>query len=237
MLFHYLCNRLFENAMQEILLPVDIIELILKGMLIGIVASAPMGPVGVLCVQRTLNKGRWPGFATGVGAALSDIIYALLTGLGLSFLQNFITQPTPMYILKVVGSAVLLFFGIYCFRSKPRHIELINRQNVSFFYNAHTAFWLTLANPLIILLFVAIMAQLSFVVPGHPLEMGIGYTSIVIGALLWWFGLTWLIDTVRGRFSEDSIVIINRIIGSVVIVVSLVFLVGTIFNLYSLKWY
>ncbi|MCD8289297.1 MAG: LysE family transporter [Prevotella sp.] len=223
--------------MPEILFPVDIIELILKGMLIGVIASAPMGPVGVLCVQRTLNKGRWPGFATGIGAALSDIIYALLTGLGLSFLQDFITQPVTLYILKVAGSTILLVFGIVCFRSKPRHVELINRQNLSFFYNAHTAFWLTFANPLIILLFVAIMAQLTFVVSGHPLEMGIGYVSIMIGALLWWFGLTWVIDKVRGRFSEDGIVIINRIIGSVVIIVSLVFLVGTIFNLYSLKWY
>ncbi len=223
--------------MVELLFPVNIIELILKGMLIGIIASAPMGPVGVLCVQRTLNKGRWPGFATGLGAALSDIIYALLTGFGLHFLLNFIEQPTPMYVLKVAGSSVLLFFGIYCFRSKPKPVQFLNRQNVTFFYNAHTAFWLTFANPLIIFLFIAIMAQLSFVIPNHPLEMGIGYISIFLGALLWWFGLTWLIDKVRERFSVDGIVIINRIIGTVVIVVSLVFLVGTIFNLYSLKWY
>ncbi len=223
--------------MQEILLPVDIIELILKGMLIGVIASAPMGPVGVLCVQRTLNKGRWPGFATGVGAAISDIIYASLTGLGMHFLLNFISQPTPMYVLKVAGSAILLFFGIYCFRSKPRRVELRNRQNVSFVYNAHTAFWLTFANPLIIFLFIAAMAQLSFVINGHPLEMTIGYMSILLGALLWWYGLTWLVDKIRERFSEDAIVIINKVIGSLVVIVSLVFLVGTIFNLYSLKWY
>ncbi len=221
----------------EFLFPVNIIELILKGMLIGIIASAPMGPVGVLCVQRTLNKGRWPGFATGVGAAISDIIYALLTGLGLHFLLNFITQPTPMYILKVGGSVVLLVFGVVCFRSKPKPVQLLNRQNLSFFYNAHTAFWITFANPLIILLFIAIMAQLSFVSPGHPLEMGIGYASIFFGALLWWYGLTWLIDLVKERFSEDGIIIINKVIGSAVVIVSLVFLVGTIFNLYSLKWY
>ncbi len=223
--------------MQEFLFPVNIIELILKGMLIGVIASAPMGPVGVLCVQRTLNKGRWPGFATGVGAAVSDIIYALLTGLGLHFLMNFITQPTPMYILKVAGSAVLLFFGIYCFRSKPKPVQLLNKQNNTFFFNANTAFWLTFANPLIIFLFIAVMAQLSFVISNHPLEMGIGYISIFLGALIWWFGLTWLVDKVRERFSEDGIIIINRIIGSVVIIVSLIFLVGTIFNLYSLKWY
>ncbi len=217
--------------------PVNIIELIFKGMLIGIIASAPMGPVGVLCVQRTLNKGRWPGFATGVGAALSDIIYAALAGYGMSFILDFVSQPTTMFTIKLAGSALLLLFGLYCFRSKPRKVELLNKSNTSFFYNAHSAFWLTIANPLIIFLFLATMAQLSFVVNDHPLEMGIGYASILIGALLWWFGLTWLISILRDKFSDDSIVIINRIIGSVVMIVAAVFLVGTLFNVYSLKWY
>ena len=77
---------------QDILQNIGIFEMVVKGMIIGIVASAPMGPVGVLCVQRTLNKGRWYGFATGVGAALSDIIYALMTGFGLSFVNDIITD-------------------------------------------------------------------------------------------------------------------------------------------------
>lgn len=222
---------------MQALLPVNIIELIFKGILIGIIASAPMGPVGILCIQRVLNKGRWQGFATGLGAAISDIIYALLTGLGLSFMLDFVSQPTTLYILKVIGSALLLVFGIYCFRSHPREVHLLNKSNMSFFFNAHTAFWITFANPLIILLFIAVMAQMSFVIPNHPLEMGIGYMSIFGGALLWWFGLTWLIDQIRGRFTQDGILIINKVIGTIVIIVSLVFLVGTVFNLYSLSWY
>lgn len=62
----------------------DILDWIFKGILIGIVASAPMGPVGVLCIQRTLNKGRWYGLVTGIGATISDFIYALITGFGMS---------------------------------------------------------------------------------------------------------------------------------------------------------
>ena len=76
---------------------IDILALILKGVLIGIIASAPMGPVGVLCIQRTLNKGRWYGFVTGIGAAVSDIIYALLSGLGMSFVMDLITNPTNKF--------------------------------------------------------------------------------------------------------------------------------------------
>jgi len=222
---------------MQVLFPINIIEFIFKGMLIGMIASAPMGPVGILCIQRVLNKGRWQGFATGLGAAISDFIYAVITGVGLSFLLDFISQPTTVYILKVVGSALLLIFGVYCYRSHPRPVHLLNKQNMSFFYNAHTAFWITFANPLIIFLFIATMAQLTFVIPNHPLEMGIGYLSIFGGALLWWFGLTWLIDKIRGRFNEEGILMINKVIGSIVILVSLIFLVGTVFNLYSLSWY
>ena len=69
-----------------------ILDIIFKGFIIGVVVSAPMGPVGVLCVQRTLNKGRWYGFVTGLGATLSDMCYALLTGYGMSFVTDYINK-------------------------------------------------------------------------------------------------------------------------------------------------
>ena len=96
---------------------VTILDLLLKGLIIGIVVSAPLGPVGVLCIQRTLNKGRWFGFVTGVGAALSDICYALITGYGMSFMDELILKHH--IFLQVVGSIMLLAFGIYTFRSNP----------------------------------------------------------------------------------------------------------------------
>ena len=67
-----------------------IFDILVKGFIIGVVVSAPLGPVGVLCIQRTLNKGRWYGFVTGLGASLSDIAYALLTGYGMSFVSDYI---------------------------------------------------------------------------------------------------------------------------------------------------
>lgn len=69
-----------------------ILDILVKGFVIGIVVSAPLGPVGVLCIQRTLNKGRWYGFVTGLGASLSDIAYALLTGYGMSFVFDYINK-------------------------------------------------------------------------------------------------------------------------------------------------
>ena len=98
---------------------IDILNFIFKGMLIGLIASAPMGPVGVLCVQRTLNKGRWYGFITGIGAALSDMIYAAITGYGMSYVMDVLSnQQTRMY-LQIVGSIMLLTFGVYTYKSDP----------------------------------------------------------------------------------------------------------------------
>lgn len=214
---------------------IDILDIILKGILIGICASAPMGPVGVLCVQRTLNKGRWYGFATGIGAATSDLIYALITGLGMSFVMDLITNQQNKFFLQITGSILLLGFGIYCWRTNPtKNMHISGYKKGSLTHNAVTAFFVTFSNPLIIFLFLALFAQLAFVIPNHPFEMCIGFLSIVAGAMLWWYGLTWLINSIREKFDNNGIVIINKIIGSLVIVFSLAALIGTIFNLYTI---
>lgn len=141
---------------------IDILDLIFKGILIGILASAPMGPVGILCVQRTLNKGRWYGFITGVGAAVSDIMYALITGLGMSFVMDLITNPQNLFILKITGSTLLLLFGVYCFRSNPtKKMHISGNKKGTLVYNGVTAFWVTFLNPLIMFLFMVLFAQFS----------------------------------------------------------------------------
>ena len=216
---------------------IDILDLIFKGILIGIIASAPMGPVGVLCVQRTLNKGRWYGFITGIGAAVSDIIYALITGYGMSFIMDLITDPQTLFVLKITGSIMLLLFGIYCFKSNPtKKVHFSGKGKGTLLHNGITAFLVTSSNPLIIFLFMAAFAQFAFVVPNQPLMMSAGYFSIVVGALLWWFGLTWLEDKISGKFDKDGIVLINKVIGSLVIIFSLIVLIGTIFNLFTFDY-
>ncbi len=217
---------------------IDLFELILKGVLIGIIASAPMGPVGILCIQRTLRKGRWYGFVTGIGAAVSDIIYALFTGFGMSFVMDLITNPTNKFWLQISGSVVLMAFGVYCWRSKPsRGVENKGQKKKgTLLHNGITAFLVTFSNPLIIFLFMAAFAQFAFVIPNHPVEMTAGYTSIVAGALLWWYGLTWIVGKVGNRFDETGILIINRVIGSIVILFSLAVLIGTVFNLYTFHY-
>ena len=214
-------------------LHINIVDLVLKGMLIGMVASAPMGPVGVLCVQRTLNKGRWYGLATGVGAALSDIIYACITGFGMSFVMDIINNEQNKFYLQIIGSIVLLAFGIVTWRSDPmKNAHQSGKQRGTYWYNAWTAFLVTFSNPLIVLLFMGLFAQFAFVIPDHPFEMMLGFASIVGGAMLWWYGLTWLVDKVKTIFDNNGIRLINQIIGAAVTIVSVIILLGTTTNLY-----
>ena len=218
-------------------LKIDVLNTILKGVIIGILASAPMGPVGILCVQRTINKGRWYGFVTGIGATASDLIYALITGVGMTFVMDLINVASTRFFLQITGSLMLLGFGIYSFRSNPtKNMHQSSKTKGTLTHNCITAFLVTLSNPLIILLFMAVFAQLAFIIPDHPIEMAIGYISIMGGALLWWYGLSWLIDKIRSKFEDYGIIIINKIIGSLVILFSVIVLIGTVFNLFTIHY-
>lgn len=178
-----------------------------------------MGPVGVLTIQRTLNKGRWFGMVTGLGAAVSDIIYAAVSLLGMSFVMDFIENPRNMFWFKVIGGILLMLFGIYTYLSNPtENLRPTSQNKGSLMHNGITGFLVTFSNPLIILLFIALMARFEFVVPEHYVEQGVGYLAIFGGALIWWFGLTYLIDKLRSKFQVSTICLINRIIGSIVIV-------------------
>ena len=204
-----------------------IVGIIFKGMLIGIIASAPMGPVGVLCLQRTINKGRWYGFITGCGAALSDLFCALITGYGMSFVFDYVSNN--IFNLQLFGSILLLFFGFHTFRSNPvKALRAPSGKKGSYMHNFLTAFLVTLSNPLIILLFIGLFARFSFVEVGELVSNTVtGYVSIVAGALLWWFLLTTGVNKVRSQFNLRGIWMLNRVIGVIVMIVAIVGLVIT----------
>ena len=215
-------NMWFEN--------VTLLDLTVKGMIVGMVASAPMGPVGVLCIQRTLNKGRWYGLVTGLGAAASDIIYAIITGVGMSFVIEFIENPRTMYILQLVGSVLLFCFGYFTFRTKPQ-LRPSSKKKGTLTHNGVTGFLVTFSNPLIIFLFLALFARFTFVVPEHLGQQILGYISIFLGAMLWWYGLTYIVDKLRLTFELERIGLINRIIGVTVMVASILGLLSTLLGL------
>lgn len=212
-------------------------QLVIKGLIIGIVVSAPMGPTGILCIQRTMSKGREYGLVTGAGAATSDLFYAIITGLGMSFVMDFIEQPENIFWLKVAGSCLLLIFGIHTFRTNPtKNVHTPSGQKGTLLNNYVSAFVITVANPLIIFLFIALFAQFTFVVPTNLLGVLLGYLSIIGGAMLWWTGLTYLLTRMKHSFGERGLVMMNRTIGSIVIFASIIYAFTTIFKI-SLRFY
>ena len=157
----------------------EYIYIITRAFAIGLLISAPMGPIGVLCIQRTLSKGRLAGFYTGIGAAISDLIYCLLTGLGISFITDFV--ETNRNILQVIGSAVLLAYAIFLIKGKKKpntsdnsakHLGESVTDNPTVKQHTHlqdllTGFFLTFSNPLIVFLIIGLFARFNFLLPEY----------------------------------------------------------------------
>jgi threonine/homoserine/homoserine lactone efflux protein len=206
------------------------IYIILKGILIGVLVSAPMGPIGALCIQRTLNKGRWHGFATGVGAMLSDVIYAIMVGMGMSYILDFISQYETA--IQIVGSILLFGFGVMLFRSNPIKSFQEQRKNITTYTQDFiTAFFITLSNPLIIFLFIALFARLNYYNGNFTISQHVlGFGSIAAGAMLWWLLVTFLFGKLRQRFNLRRLWVLNRIIASIVMAISLLGFVYSLFN-------
>lgn len=194
-----------------------------RGLAIGALISAPMGPIGMLIIQRTLSKGRWPGLFTGVGAALSDLVYCLLTGFGLSFITDFINEQQQW--LQLIGGVVLAIFAIYLFRKNPTRALKTAEQTPanSYWTDFVTGFLLTFSNPLILFFIVGLFARFSLVLPDYGLHHYIfAYVCLFGGALLWWYGVTWLVNRLRRRFNVRALWLVNRIIAIILMVMAAV---------------
>ncbi len=179
-----------------------------------------MGPIGILCIQRTLNNGRQSGFFTGIGAAISDLFYCLIAGLGLSIVTDFIDDNEN--ILQVAGSIFLIIYSVYMIIHKPVKEVKDTEVSVNRTRDMITGFFFTLSNPLILFLILTLFARFSFPMADYKFyHIVIGYIFIVLGALLWWTVITYAVDKVRGRFNINSMIVINRIMGSILLIMSL----------------
>jgi threonine/homoserine/homoserine lactone efflux protein len=209
------------------------IHIIHRGILIGILVSAPMGPIGLLCLQRTLYKGRWHGFFSGVGAAFSDLFYALITCMGMGIVIAFIEDNQS--VLQIAGSILLMLFGIYTYKSDPSKSLRKPKHTYSFSQDALSAFFLTFSNPFIIFLFIALFARFNFISPDEDEALHsviIGLISIFAGAVLWWFILTTVVGKLRKVFKERGLLIMNRFVGIVIIILSIVGIILSLWDLF-----
>lgn len=198
------------------------ISLFIGCLSIGIILSAPMGPIGILTVQRTLNKGQKSGWFTGLGAAASDLFYCLLAGLGISFITDFIKGHVT--VLQILGSIILIVYAAYMILHNPTNDKVKDtNDNGDNTRDAITGFFFTLSNPLILFLVIPLFARFGFPNPEEHkwYHIILGYIFIVAGAMLWWTVITYAVHKVRSRFTKGSMWTINRVMGSLLLIISL----------------
>lgn len=194
-----------------------------RGLAIGALISAPMGPIGMLVIQRTLSKGRLPAMFTGIGAALSDLIYCLLCGFGLSFITEFVDRQQTW--LQLLGGVVLAIFGLYLFRKNPtRSLKAAEATPATNYWTDFiTGFLLTFSNPLILFFIIGLFARFNFILPEFGwVHYMFAYMCLLGGALLWWYLVTWLVNRLRSRFNVRSLRLVNRIIAVILLIMAAV---------------
>lgn len=207
------------------------IEIVVKGFIIGFLVSSPMGPVNMLCVQRTLNKGRKHGFATGMGAMLSDLTYATVTLFGMSFAEEFLQKNDV--IIQLVGSVILFVFGFFVFRTNPLKgwTPQSKTEDSSCWRDFISSFFITFSNVAIILVFITLYARFTFT----PINEGAAHwvaaiVAIAFGAFSWWFFISSFVSRLRKHFNRRGLVILNRIVGSILMIISVA---GVLFSIFG----
>jgi threonine/homoserine/homoserine lactone efflux protein len=202
------------------------INLIFKGVIVGLLVSAPLGPIGILCIQRTLNRGRISGFISGIGAAVADTIFAIVASLGLSIIINFI-QKQHMY-LQILGGLFVLYIGARIFYTNPfKQLKLQRLGKTSLSHDFFSVLLLTLSNPIAIFLFLAIMAGINIADTNLSVfEFLILLAGIFGGAVLWWFLLSTLANRFRKLIRLRNIWWLNKITGSLIFLFGLAVIIS-----------
>lgn len=197
-------------------------EIIVKGVLIGLCISVPVGPIGMLTIQRTLNRGQRFGIATGLGATMSDLIYTVVTLFFLSFVLDFI--EAHRFVIELVGSIIVAFFGYYIFNANPSTQPKPNEPlKHTLFGDFMTSFGLTFSNPLVLFVLIALFARFGFIQTHTTLFVTIcGILSILGGALLWWNMLTLLVSRFKNKLNMRELKLINQITGIIILLIGLV---------------
>jgi threonine/homoserine/homoserine lactone efflux protein len=200
-----------------------------KSIAIGILASVPLGPVGVLCMQRTLSRGLLSGFISGMGAAVADALYAVVAILGLSVIINFI--ESQQLFMRAAGGVILLIVGIRIFYTNPvKQIRQGRKNTRNHFTDFLSILILMLTNPVAILLFIAAFASLELVKPDPGMLLaGIIITGILTGATMYWLIFNSLINHFRTRFRLRMLFSINRTAGSLIFIVGIVAIISGLF--------
>ena len=203
-------------------------SLLMKGLLIGCIVSIPLGPMGLLAVQRTLNKGRASGFFSGMGIATADAIFALVAAIGLTFIINFLNEQKLYF--QILGGIVVLLIGAKIFIANPiKQLRALRLKRVRPLKDFLSILFLALSNPLTVLMFVAVFAGLKL--GGDLTSFGGAFfvvSGIFMGATFSWLFVSLIITHYRKKFRLRAIFWFNKLAGGMIFFIGL----ATIFSLF-----
>lgn len=198
-------------------------QYLFKGIVVGLMVSIPLGPIGVLIIQKTIQKGRLAGFISGLGAAVADMFYATVAAFGLGMVLNFI--ETQEFYLQLVGSIFLVYVGLRIFFTNPikqiRGAKKTGKKGM--LGDFISIFFLTASNPIAVFVFVAVFAGASIFGSNPTLRIELFLIlGVLIGGALWWYTLSTIINIFRKKFRLKQLFWINKTSG--IIIASLGFL-------------
>ena len=203
------------------------LSLFLRGLIIGFSIAAPVGPIGVLCIRRTLAEGKAYGLASGLGAASADGFFGLLAALGLTVISTFLIDQANW--LKLIGGAYLCYLGVKTFRSRPAEQAAQIRPGRGLLGAYTSTLFLTLTNPLTIFAFAAIFAGLGAeAATGNTSGAILVVLGVFLGSCTWWLVLVTFTSLFRSRFNTSGMLWVNRISGLIILAFGVVVLYGKI---------
>ncbi len=201
-------------------------SLFLRGLIIGFSIAAPVGPIGVLCIRRTLANGRLSGLATGLGAATADGMYGCVAGFGLTFISGILINQQMW--LRLFGGLFLCYLGIKTLLSQPAGQEA-KAGGTGLLGSYASTFLLTVTNPMTILSFAAIFTGLGLVnTSGSYTSALILVLGVFLGSGTWWFLLSGGVGLFRDKFNTQAMFWVNRISGIVITVFGVIALGGLV---------
>lgn len=196
----------------------------------GLLVSAPLGPVGVMCIQRTMNRGLKSGLFSGLGAAAADVFYALIAGFGLSFIIDFIEHR--QIVIQIIGAIIIVFVSFKIFYSNPA-VQLRSQRNKKGkpIEEVVSIFIITVSNPAVFFAFVAMFAGFNVIdaSSGH-LGTITAIAGIFAGSMLWWYILSAVINHFRTKIRLKNLWWLNKIMGVIVFICGIIALAHVIFK-------
>lgn len=189
-------------------------SLLLRGLVVGFSIAAPVGPIGVLCIRRTLTSGRATGFASGLGAATADAIYGCLAGFGLTFISSLLISQQGW--LRLLGGLFLCYLGVKTLLSRPAE-RPATASGASLLAAYASTFLLTLTNPLTIFSFLGVFAGLGLAnTGGDYAAAAVLVLGVFVGSALWWLLLSGGVGLFRARIGVGALRWVNRVSGAVI---------------------